>query len=97
MSAMKKEKRKGRKAKQRKKKIEKRKGYKWQVISISAGGAIVLSDRATTNVKLMPWCEGSKKERKKKKKTVEVKSLFFLCVFVMDGGWKCSANHRDLF
>lgn len=34
----------------KKKREEKRKGYKWQVISISAGGAIVLSDRATTNV-----------------------------------------------
>lgn len=84
MSAMKKEKRKGRKAKQRKKKIEKRKGYKWQVISISAGGAIVLSDRATTNVKLMPWCEGSKKERKKKKKNSGSQIAIF-SVRVCDG------------
>ena len=47
---MKKERKEKKKAKQRKEEKKKRKGYKWQVISISAGGAIVLSDRATTNV-----------------------------------------------
>ena len=45
--------------------LKKKKGYKWQVISISAGGAIVLSDRATTNVRLC--ARGKKKKRRKTK------------------------------
>ena len=50
MKKERKEKKRQNNVRKKKKREEKRKGYKWQVISISAGGAIVLSDRATTNV-----------------------------------------------
>lgn len=59
--------------------IEKRNGerkkkgeYKWRVISISAGEAIVLSDQGTTNVRLKTMMGGEEK-----KNTVEVKWSFF--------------------
>ena len=57
--------------------FEEKKGYKWQVISISAGGAIVLSDRATTNVRLCARGKKKKRRKTKQKKTVEVESLYF--------------------
>ena len=72
--------------------VWRKKGYKWQVISISAGGAIVLSDRATTNVRLC--ARGKKKKRRKTKQ--KKKKRWKSNRYTLDEGWKCSANHRDL-
>lgn len=47
----------------KKRRKEKKKGeYKWRVISISAGEAIVLSDQGTTNVRLKTMMGGEEKK-----------------------------------